>query len=82
VGGVHRPPMQFYVRERKKNMEANMSFSNQKKSKVDWFPVSVNVFDDIKISMLRLKYGNNGFVFYTVMVTEIYRSGTYSLKDT
>ena len=47
----------------------------------DYFPIDVDMFEDIKIRILLKKYGSTGFYFFIVLLTNIYREGYCVLCD-
>lgn len=47
------------------------------KAGLDWFPLDVALFEDIKIKKLRRKHGQLGLVVYLNLLCRIYKEGYY-----
>lgn len=52
----------------------------QKKG-LDYFPMDVDIFDDIKLKIVRAKYGSDGVMLYLYLLCEIYKNGYYIVCD-
>ena len=45
------------------------------KTGLDYFPVDVDIFSDIKIRLVMARFGADGFAFYMYLLSRIYRDG-------
>ena len=55
--------------------------ANKTKSGLDYFPLEVNIFSDIKCRKLMRPYGTNGLTFYIYLLCRIYEDGYYIELD-
>lgn len=51
-----------------------------KKEGMDYFPHDTDAANDEKVDILRSLYGNDGYVFYFIMLERIYRTKKFELK--
>ena len=55
--------------------------ANRTKSGLDYFPLEVGIFSDIKCRKLMRSYGTNGLTFYIYLLCRIYEDGYYIELD-
>ena len=55
--------------------------ANKIKSGLDYFPLEVGIFSDIKCRKLMRSYGTNGLTFYIYLLCRIYEDGYYIELD-
>jgi len=46
-----------------------------RKDSLDYIPLDVNIFSDLKIKKLNRKFGGNGMLVYLYLINEIYKTG-------
>lgn len=51
------------------------------KTGLDYFPVDVDIFTDLKIRILTARFGPDGFTFYLYLLARIYRNGYFIRAD-
>jgi hypothetical protein len=51
------------------------------KKGIDYFSHDVNMKDDIKIKLLRAKYGITGYAIYNLLLEDIYKNGYFLVVD-
>lgn len=51
------------------------------KTGLDYFPVDVDIFSDIKMRIVMARFGADGFTFYMYLLTRIYRDGYCTAAD-
>ena len=51
------------------------------KTGLDYFPVDVDLFTDLKIRILTARFGPDGFTFYLYLLARIYRNGYFIRAD-
>ena len=51
------------------------------KTGIDYFPVDVDIFSDIKIRIVMARFGADGFTFYMYLLSRIYRDGFFVVAD-
>ena len=48
---------------------------------LDYFPVDVDIFSDLKVRILMARFGSDGFAFYMYLLARVYRDGYYIQAD-
>lgn len=51
------------------------------KTGLDYFPVDVDIFTDLKVRIIMARFGSDGFSFYVYLLARIYRDGYYIQAD-
>lgn len=58
-----------------------LRMARPQKTGLDYFPVDVDIFSDIKIRVVMARFGADGFTFYMYLLSRIYRDGFYTKAD-
>lgn len=58
-----------------------LRLARPQKTGLDYFPVDVDIFSDIKIRIVMARFGADGFAFYMYLLSRIYRDGFFVVSD-